>query len=260
MKLRLKIYDICTAIILVLCAVFFVACNDEPENIYAKDNNFVVRTTDTEDSLEFCPVGITPTYGIIFYVGGFVAPEYYTYLGESLAKQGYLVVIPKLENNMAYNDYKQTEAAFAKYPNVKFFVGGHDMGGGAAVRRAMECADNIKGVLLYAPIGFAKQKFENGKLVFDENGDPVWEQFTIADKHLPTLLLEVDDTLRTEELKNEAKNHINVSNTKDYTIENSNAICFSAIPTATLSEEQAKAQRTATVEYTLAFLKDTVTK
>lgn len=254
-RLSIKFNCILIALTVALSAVLLFACNDD-ENPYAADHNFVVRTTDGEDALEFSPVDFTPKYGIVFYCGALISPSYYTYLGESLAKQGYLVIIPKLANNFALNDYLLNEPAFTKYEGVRFFVGGHDMGGGAAVRRAMECKSYIKGVFLYSPLAFKTQKFENGQLVFDDDGDPVWQHFSIANQSIPTLLLETDEQSRTDELKQDAKSHINLNSATLITLNNSATTAFSQ--NTSLPLEQAKAQRALAIKHTLDFLRSVV--
>lgn len=236
--------------------LFMSACDRKKDaNPYERDNNFVVRTVDTSDALEFHPVDFTPKYGVIFYVGALISPEHYAYLGEALAKQGYLAVIPKLDGNNAFNGYTLNEAAFYKYPSVKFFVGGHDLGGGAAVRRTMECSQYVQGVLLYVPTGFSKQMYNaDGSMVYDDEGNPVWQHFTTATLPNPTLLLETDDALRTAELKQEAAAHINGTKTALHTLEASISSDFSTHS----ATEILNPQRSETVRLTLAFLKSVV--
>ena len=103
-----------------LCVTLF-ACDKKEQKInYALDNSFVVLTRENQGSLVFEPIANAKTsadgsvvgdrlqceYGVIFYVGAGVEPTKYTYLATALAKQGYLVVIPKAEHNMTYADYK----------------------------------------------------------------------------------------------------------------------------------------------------------
>ena len=254
--LHKKFIILVLAATLLTSALFISACDrTKNDNPYKNDNNFVVRTVDTSEALEFHPVDFTPKYGVIFYVGALIAPERYAYLGEALAKQGYLVVIPKLEGNNAFNSYTLNEAAFYKYPSVKFFVGGHDLGGGAAVRRTMECSKYVKGVFLYAPTGFRKQLYNaDGSMVLDDDGNPVWQHFTTEALPNPTLLLETDDVLRTAELKQEAAAHINGTQTSLHTLEASVSSDFSTYS----ATEILNPQRSETIRLTLAFLKSVV--
>ena len=147
-----KLFSI-VLIIAVLCSAAFClfAC-DTPDNKsdntpdnqevyvdYSKDNSYEFEVTEDDDAVTYMPKGVTAKYGLLFYLGTFIAPEGYSYLAEPLAKQGYAVVISKIA--LAYFLYKQTEVAFEKYPNIEFFIGGHSQGGGAAIKRAQENID-----------------------------------------------------------------------------------------------------------------------
>lgn len=256
-----KSFKVIFIIATLIFAMFFtIACNDDDKNEYLENNNFEVLMTDCEDALEFSPVGFTPRYGVVFYVGALIAPEYYSYLGNALAKQGYLVLVPKFKNNMTINDYNPNIAALRDYPNVTFFLAGHDMGGGTAVRHAMDYAKHnysVAGLLLYAPTTFGRQKYENGEAVYDEERNPVWEYYDVSDYSIPTLLLEVDESSRTDSAKLEAENRINTNKTTKHTLENSRSIFFHTM-TVSENEEPAVAQRNSTVSLTLEFLRSIV--
>lgn len=250
----------------ILCASFTVclcACHKKHKNNgvnYASENDFEYTVTDGDDALVFEPKNIAYKCGLIFYTGMFISPQQYAYLCEALAKQGYLVVISKLSNSSANSGYLKTEPAFAKYPNVKFFIGGHDMGGGAAIRRAQENPTAAVGVLLYAPLVIDSQVLdENGKLTYDEDGNVVKTVYSIAQQSLPTLLIEVDEILRTEKMKSDIKSRINRNVATEHTLSSSTSNGFvmpdanseSSAPTA----DQRQAQLDLTVQYTLAFLR-----
>ena len=258
-KFRLKLNCILLIAVLIFSACIVVACNnDEPYNPYAHNNNFDVKMTECEDALEFSPIGFTPSYGVVFYVGVVENPEHYTYLGNALAKQGYLVAISNVRN-INQDNYNPNISTLTKYQNVKFFVGGHDIGGGLAVRHAMDYAKHdykVEGVILYAPNSFSKQmKDENGQLVLDEKNNPIEEHFSIEHLNIYTLLLEVDDVLRTADSKQTTKEHINNSVTTCYEMENTSSLYFSTRVSSAETDENAIAQRENTVDYTLEFLR-----
>lgn len=240
-------------IALLLCAFSAVACNKKnpPENPYAKQNNFAVAVTETDGATEYTPEGFTPTYGFVFYAGALINTENYAYLGNALAKQGYLTVIYPSE--LSYSNYDPNIPSLLKYPKVRFFVGGHDIGGGTAVRHAMDYAKynyNVAGLILYAPTNFKKQVFENGELKYDENGNVVWDHFSTAQYNISTLLIEVDDVLRTEEMKAETRAHINMQVTSTHTLQNSMSIDFS-VPSP---DDNANAIRQTAIDYTMQFM------
>ena len=179
------------ALILCSASVGMIACNSRRgiDVDYGKDNSFEVQIAEDDDAVTYMPKGVKAKYGLLFYVGTMIPPEQYAYLAEPLAKQGYAVVIPKVRLGLAYGSYKEIEPAFAKYPNIEFFIGGHSQGGGAAVRRAEENIETIKGVILLAPLCYGED--------------------TIKDSALPTLLLEASkDGVLTSSMKADAKTRL----------------------------------------------------
>ena len=249
-----KIFSI-VVIVLVLSifCVGAVACKEqesEDEGInyvdYTIENSYEVEKVDDKELLSYLPKDVTPRYGLIFYVGTAIAPEKYDYLGNALAKQGYVVAIPKGSSGFAYLMYTETEVAFSRYPNIEFFVGGHSQGGGAAVKRASENLDKVKGVILYAPLCYGTD--------------------TIKESGKPTLLLEATkDNVLTQDMKSDAKSRLPDTRT-EYLLEGCH-MSFSAMDKdATLSmfndgpisEEQKKAQKELTASHTLAFMKSIV--
>lgn len=169
---------ICIAAILIV-ATCFSACNKADINTreidYSIDNSFEVLVTETDNSLIFQPKDKDYKYGIIFYVGTFIAPDSYTHISELIAAQGFLVIIPKVNLNLAYINYNDIEAAFTDYPEVSFFVGGHSQGGGAAIRRAYAERERIIGAVLYSPL--------------------CYENDTLNDLEIPVLLIEAENDL-----------------------------------------------------------------
>lgn len=257
-----KLVAIFSIIMAVITCALSVACLTAC-NPYSKDNNFSVKTIDGEDALIFEPQSFKYSYGVIFYVGTLVEPEYYSYLGEALAAQGYLTVIPKFATNMAYSEYAEQETAFEKYPNVKFFIGGHEQGGGAAIRRAQENPNRVQGVLLFSPLCFSRQVYdENGKPLVEIVGDDkVLVQIvdSIAETSLPVLWLESDDALRTDTVTANVNSRLNKAKTTKHIITNSNTLDFcTKANNDSLTEEQKINQRNLTLRHTLNFLKKCV--
>ncbi|WP_226668968.1 alpha/beta fold hydrolase [Metabacillus litoralis] len=87
--------------------------------------------------------------GIVLYPGGKVEPEAYSYYGKQLANKGYLVVIPKVRFNFALFDSNKATKIIENYPSIgKWVIGGHSLGGVAAVKFAYEHPKKIDGVFL----------------------------------------------------------------------------------------------------------------
>lgn len=251
-------------VLIAVCSLYFVSCHNGGGDIYAQDNNFAFNVIDGKDALVYEPKDVEYRYGIIFYVASLVPPQNYAYLGEALAKQGYLVVIPKLSLNLAYANYLGSEPAFKKYPNVKFFIGGHGLGGGAAVRRAQENHNDILGVTLYVPICSSRQIYDkNGQLTYDDDGNVIKEYESIAKFSIPTLLLEADgENIRTNAMATDAKARLNPATTKTVKLPNAGYTGFyqadSATHTSSLTPQQRKTQLNAIINHTLNFLRSVV--
>lgn len=264
-------------IIVLSCCIGFVSCDkhDDPIQVnYALDNDFNVGVTDTQTRMTFEPLSadgirVDYKYGLVFYPGTLIDAKYYEYLGNALAKQGYLVVIPKLL--FAYAQYENEESAFADYPNVRFFVGGHSQGGGAAIRRAQECYDQITGAILFSPLAYRHQLLdENGDPVKDENEIEIYIKDTLIDLSLPALLLEAsDDNVLSDEQKADAKSRLNENCTMSYAITPGSHMSFSTMDTDEIlsmfnndgngmTQQEKDEQRNLAVIYTLAFMQSVV--
>lgn len=279
---------ICLVIATLLCGCLF-ACDKGDDNKplsvdYSTEQNFNVEVIDDDYALTYKPTlnhyvdgklskttQVDYKYGLIFYVGTAIEQQSYDYLATSLAKQGYLVVLPKMVLNMAYTYYQDYERAFSIYPNVTFFVGGHSQGGGAAIRRAQENASMFAGAILYAPLAYRHPKLDNnGNNVVDENGVDIYINDSLADTTLPILLLEAsNDRVLTADMKSTAKSRL--GNHYEYHLINPGShMSFSTTDNDTvlalfnndgdgMSEAQKDEQRAQTVAYTLAFMRSTVT-
>lgn len=260
-----------------IVAVGTSACNKEKAPDYQKDNDFGVSVYEDADigALVYKPNGVKAKYGVLFYVATITAPEYYDYLATALAKQGYLVVFPRFALNLAYFEYKEDgEPAFSKYSDVKFFVGGHSQGGGAAVRRVEENADKVAGCILFAPLCLshsAEKTDESGNTIVYNHLD------SLADTSVPTLLLEADrDVILTSEMKHTTLERINPAVTQIHTLSDASHMGFTSWDDFDISQlmssmgttgtgdltdispEQKQAQRELTVRYTLEFVKNVV--
>lgn len=293
MKKKIITTVLTLAFTLVLCTTLF-ACDkksDDGKINYAIDNSFIVLERNVGNALVFSPVtnatrdengqvtngnNLNCEYGVILYVGMGVEPERYSYLATALAKQGYLVVIPQLDNNLAYTNYRAEEKAFETYGNVKFFIAGHSFEGGAsAIRRTSECKDKVMGTVLFAPVGSRHKLLdENSEPVKDDNGIEIYVSDNLLDCSLPVLLVEGDnDKVRTQEQSDNAKARLKDGYVSKV-VQNGNHTAFAQIdveddlpikflPNFTddvnaTTIEQKNAQRTETCNVVLAFLRSVV--
>lgn len=251
------------ALIFIVFAVTLVACDKSlPAVDYEKDNDFEVVIEDGEDALVFSPKGARATVGLIFYVGTAIDAKNYAYLGESLAKQGYLAVFPKVP--LAFYGYKPRENAFERFKDVRFFLGGHSQGGGAAIRRAQEAPDRTAGLILLAPLCY-----KNNGAVYNGGGDVNNRNFyNVAEIGIPSLILHAaGDHVLTKEQQEAVFDCVDMRFCEAHTIAPGAHMSFSTADSNDvlemfgndgdgISEQEKAAQREATINFVLAFLKN----
>lgn len=236
--------SIISIVMLAVCLLAFFGCNEKgDENLidYSADNNYEYEVVEGDSFVTYAPKGVTAKYGFLFYLGTMIAPECYDYLAGALAKQGYLVVIST--NLFAFLQYDEEEPTFETYPDVKFFIGGHSQGGGAGIRRTVENADKVMGVVLLAPLTF--------------------DGYSLVDSELPVLLLEAEnDGVLSATMKAEAKERLPESR-EEHMLAGCH-MSFSTNDTDTVlglfndgpaTAEVKAEQKVKTTEYVLAFLK-----
>jgi dienelactone hydrolase len=102
-------------------------------------------------ALVFKPLGDNATTGLIFYPGGRVDYRAYAPMAENLAKNGFLVIIPKMPFNLAVFGFNQAEKYIQEYPAVvNWVIGGHSLGGSMAAHYVFENQQADYGLLLVA--------------------------------------------------------------------------------------------------------------
>jgi hypothetical protein len=102
-------------------------------------------------ALVFQPLGDNTITGLIFYPGGRVDYRAYAPMAETLAKNGFLVIIPKMPFNLAVFGYNQAEKYIQDYPTVEnWVIGGHSLGGSMAAHYVFENQQADYGLLLMA--------------------------------------------------------------------------------------------------------------
>lgn len=102
-------------------------------------------------ALVFKPIKGEATTGLIFYPGGRVDYRAYAPMGEALAKNGFLVIIPSMPFNLAVFGYNQAEKYIQGYPIIEnWVIGGHSLGGSMAAHYVYENQQGDYGLLLLA--------------------------------------------------------------------------------------------------------------
>lgn len=121
-----------------------------PEAVAALESNELVTVTQAP-WLTFTPAQTTPNTGFIFYPGGRIDPKGYAPLLQSIAAEGYLVVVPEMPINMAVFDANVADEIIAAYPEISnWAIGGHSVGGSMAAQYTKTHPETIDGLVIWA--------------------------------------------------------------------------------------------------------------
>lgn len=89
--------------------------------------------------------------GVILYPGAKVEPEAYSYLGQQLSQQGYVVGVPDVSLNLAFTNINKAKEMMERYPSAnKWYIGGHSLGGVAAASFAHNHLKKVDGLFFFA--------------------------------------------------------------------------------------------------------------
>ena len=284
--------SILLVVALLVCTLTFFACNKKQPTVdYRKTNDYSVKTEEyvfnpsADEEYQFgavvyYPENVTAKYGFVFFVGSFIPSEYYEYLGTALAKQGYIVAIPNVMANSAYTYYDSntkvaTEKIFNMFKGVKFFVGGHSQGGGAALKFAEQEEEHLLGAVFLSPLCYTVDRLNPN---YDPYNDPVSEMYerdeegniiqdrdTLENSTLPVLLLEAaNDHVLTDAMKEDARSRMPANYTR-FVLSPASHMSFSTLDSDSvliafnndgdgMDEQEKIAQRSQTVNHILDFL------
>ena len=110
-----------------------------------------------KDGIVFLPKDLWPKAVIVFYPGGKVEHKAYSGLMEVLAEKGYLCILPRMPENLAFLRMDAIDKILEKYPkraalveNLDWYMAGHSLGGVAASKYLLENPDGYKGLILCA--------------------------------------------------------------------------------------------------------------
>ncbi len=101
--------------------------------------------------LSFVPDGGPPVTGFILYPGGHVDYRAYAPFAQSLADQGYLVVVPRMPLSLAVLNPDAALDVIAAHPEITAWaLGGHSLGGAMAANFAYTHPGLVQGLVLWA--------------------------------------------------------------------------------------------------------------
>ncbi|CAM3326900.1 MULTISPECIES: alpha/beta fold hydrolase [Saccharibacillus] len=164
-KKRKKWLPILLVVVLVLiaAAVVYVSTPYGPsaEARAALQGDDGVAVSQTDDWIEFEPIeteaaGAVKQPGVIFYPGGRVKAEAYAAFARELAETGRHVFIAKMPLNFAFLGQNEADKIVDAYPDERFVIGGHSLGGPFAARYAAEHKTDIAGIFFLASYAESK--------------------------------------------------------------------------------------------------------
>jgi len=121
-----------------------------PQALEALQSNAQV-SVQTGRWLAFEPTGRQPAVGLVLYPGGRVDYRAYAPAAQSIAAQGYLVVIPGMPLNLAVLASGRAGEVIVAFPHVQHWaVGGHSLGGSMAASYARKQPGKVQGLVLWA--------------------------------------------------------------------------------------------------------------
>ncbi|MBF0545203.1 MAG: hypothetical protein HQM08_12265 [Candidatus Riflebacteria bacterium] len=89
--------------------------------------------------------------GFIFYPGGLVDPRAYAISARAIAAEGFLVVIPRMPENLATLAPDKAREIINEFASIKrWVIGGHSLGGAMASRFAFKNPRSVQGLVLWA--------------------------------------------------------------------------------------------------------------
>jgi hypothetical protein len=111
-----------------------------------------VAFSDANGRLEWSPSGASPSTGLIVYPGAKVSAAAYGPLAQTIASNGFLVVIVPMPLNFAILGIGAADGVIAAHPEIKSWaIGGHSLGGAMAAQYAAGSHPaSLRGLALWA--------------------------------------------------------------------------------------------------------------
>jgi hypothetical protein len=141
--------------LMIVVAIGFIIWAETPSQpgtdaMTALQSDSAVQVVEHGNYISFEPTGQKPTTAFLFYPGGHVDFRAYSPILHRIAEQGYLVVLVRVNLNLAFFDIEAGAPVLKDYPQVTTWVtGGHSLGGVAAAYFAHNHPE-VKGIVFWA--------------------------------------------------------------------------------------------------------------
>jgi Alpha/beta hydrolase family len=142
-------------VLLVVTVVGFIIWAETPSQpgqyaLAALNSDGNVQVTDHGNYISFEPTGQESATAFLFYPGGHVEFRAYSPILHRIAERGYLVVLVRVNLNLAFFDIEAGAPVLKDFPRVTNWVtGGHSLGGVASAYFAHNHPE-IKGIVFWA--------------------------------------------------------------------------------------------------------------
>lgn len=125
----------------------------------------VVTVETIQDWTVFRPIDIEVDTGLIFYPGGRVDYLSYAPILNSIAEQGFLVVLVPMPLSMAFFAPDKAEDVIAEFPEIEnWALAGHSLGGAMAARYCFNHPGEIQALVLWASYPANTDSLANQKI------------------------------------------------------------------------------------------------
>lgn len=139
------------AILLAILCMVLVGCDTGGSGGTGVDTLPTVKVTEKTNYFQIEPVGIKPTTCLIFYPGAMIEPADYINPLQQIAAQGNRVLILKVTMGIAIMNVQKASRVMRDFSDIKnWVVGGHSLGGVAAVKAILNAPSSFKGLVLFA--------------------------------------------------------------------------------------------------------------
>jgi len=155
MKKIIKRIALSLVIFIVLVTIGFIFWAETPSQpgsaaLSALQSDSAVQVVDHGSYISFEPTGQKSSPAFLFYPGGHVDFRAYSPILHRIAEQGYLVVLVRVNLNLAFFDIEAGAPVLNDFPQVTNWVtGGHSLGGVAAAYFASNHPE-VKGIVFWA--------------------------------------------------------------------------------------------------------------
>lgn len=161
--------------LILIFAIGFIIWAENPAQpgvaaLTALKSDGAVNVIDHGKYISFEPTGKRSTTAFLFYPGGHVDFRAYSPILRRIAQQGYLVILVRVNLNLAFFDIEAGAPAMKDFPQISTWVtGGHSLGGVASVYFAHNHPE-IKGVVFWASYPADDRLKNSGRLMLSIYG------------------------------------------------------------------------------------------